>query len=129
MQNIELIIGRVYLPQCFGNKFLLQKFVLLKIWRFQKFSVPYTTEQICCVCNTNFLKLSYLQLVKLQKRDLLPKHWGKYTLSIPGSRLGEEWQAIARVPQHVPKIILGALLSPTLDIKIACLVLIFKLQH
>ena len=28
-----------------------------------------------------------------------------------------------------PKIILGVLLSCTLDIKIACLVLIFKLQH
>ena len=34
----------------------------------------------------------------------------------------------ACVPQHTPKIILGALLR-TLDIKIARLVLIFKLQH
>ena len=32
-------------------------------------------------------------------------------------------------PQHAPKIILGALLSRTLDIKIAHLILIFKLQH
>ena len=50
---------------------------------------------------------------------------GKKTLS----RLGEEWRAIARAPQHAPKIILGALLSRTLDIKIARLILIFKLQH
>ena len=33
----------------------------------------------------------------------------------------------ARTPQHAPKIILGALLSRTLDIKIARLVLIFNL--
>ena len=32
-------------------------------------------------------------------------------------------------PQHAPKIILGALLLFTLDIKIARLILIFKLQH
>ena len=49
--------------------------------------------------------------------------------STNGSRLGEEWRVIARLPQHAPKIILGALLSRTLDIKIARLVLIFKLQH
>ena len=41
-------------------------------------------------------------------------------------RLDDEWRAIARVPRHVPKIILGALLSHTLDIKIARLVLIFN---
>ena len=34
-----------------------------------------------------------------------------------------------RAPQRTPKIILGALLSCTLDIKIAHLVLNFKLQH
>ena len=42
-------------------------------------------------------------------------------------RLGEEWRAIARAPQHAPKIILGAELLHTLDIKIARLVLIFNL--
>ena len=33
----------------------------------------------------------------------------------------------ARAPQHAPKIILGVLLARKLDIKIACLVLIFNL--
>ena len=33
------------------------------------------------------------------------------------------------VPQHAPKIILEVLLLCTLNTKIACLVLIFKLQH
>ena len=42
-------------------------------------------------------------------------------------RLDEEWRTIARTPQHVPKIVLGTLLSRTLDIKIVCLVLIFNL--
>ena len=41
-------------------------------------------------------------------------------------RLGEEWRAIALAPEHVPKIILGELLSGTLAIKIARLVLMFK---
>ena len=41
--------------------------------------------------------------------------------------LGEEWQAITRVPQHAPKINLGALLLCTLDIRIARLILIFNL--
>ena len=40
---------------------------------------------------------------------------------------GEDWRAIACAPQHAPKIILGALLSYTSDIKIARLVLIFNL--
>ena len=44
-------------------------------------------------------------------------------------RLGEEWRAIARAPEHAPRIILGALLSRTLAIKIDRLVLMFKLQH
>ena len=35
----------------------------------------------------------------------------------------------APISQHMRKIILEALLSRTLDIKIARLVLIFKLQH
>ena len=35
----------------------------------------------------------------------------------------------ARTPHHMPKIILGVLLSRTLDIRIARLILIFKLQH
>ena len=35
----------------------------------------------------------------------------------------------ARVPQHTPKMILVVLLSHTLDIKIARLILISKLQH
>ena len=34
-----------------------------------------------------------------------------------------------RLSEDAPKIILGALLSRTLDIKVARLVLIFKLQH
>ena len=50
---------------------------------------------------------------------------GKYFLS----RLGEEWQVIAWVPQHAPKIILGVMLLRTWNIKIARLILIFKLQH
>ena len=54
---------------------------------------------------------------------------GEYNLIFLHFTFGEEWQAITCVPQHVPKIILGALLSCTLDIKIARLVLIFKLQH
>ena len=41
--------------------------------------------------------------------------------------LGKEWQAIVHMPQHMPKIILGALLLHTLDIKIACLIPIFNL--
>ena len=41
-------------------------------------------------------------------------------------RLGEELRAIAGAPQHMPKIILGLLLSRTWDTR---LVLIFKLQH
>ena len=54
--------------------------------------------------------------------------------STEGSFLGvQAWRGMvsdrARVPQHAPKIILAALLSRTLDIKIASLVLIFKLQH
>ena len=40
-------------------------------------------------------------------------------------RLGEEWWTIT----CAPKVILGVLLLHTLDIKIARLVLIFKLQH
>ena len=32
-------------------------------------------------------------------------------------------------PQHMPKIILGALLLHTLDIKMTCLIVIFKLQQ
>ena len=35
----------------------------------------------------------------------------------------------AHAPQHAPKIILGALLLRTLDIKLARLVFTFKLQH
>ena len=35
----------------------------------------------------------------------------------------------SRAPEHSPNIILGALLSRTLAIKIARLVLMFKLQH
>ena len=45
----------------------------------------------------------------------------------------QAWQGMAsncaRVPWHMPKVILGVLLSHTLDIKKARLVLIFKLQH
>ena len=41
-------------------------------------------------------------------------------------RLGEELRAIAGALQHMPKIILGLLLSRTWDTR---LVLIFKLQH
>ena len=41
------------------------------------------------------------------------------------ARNGEQ----SRAPRHTPKIILGALLSRTLNIKIARLVLIFRLQH
>ena len=45
--------------------------------------------------------------------------------------LNQVWREMAsdheRAPQHTPKIILGALLSRTLDIKIARLVLIFNL--
>ena len=48
---------------------------------------------------------------------------------LPFYRLGEEWQAIAHTPQHAPNIILGVLLLRTLDIKIAHLILLFKLQH
>ena len=55
--------------------------------------------------------------------------WIKKAPKNSGLRLGEEWLAIVRAPQRAPKIILGALLSRTLDIKIARLVLIFKLQH
>ena len=50
-----------------------------------------------------------------------------------GDRGIQAWQGMAsdrtHMPQHTPKITLGVLLSPTLDIKIACLVVIFKLQH
>ena len=45
--------------------------------------------------------------------------------------VSKAWQAMVsdhgRAPQHAPEIILGALLSRILDIKIAHLVLIFKL--
>ena len=45
----------------------------------------------------------------------------------------QAWQGMASdhmcMSQHVPKIILGALLSRTLNIRIARLFLIFKLQH
>ena len=33
------------------------------------------------------------------------------------------------MPHHMPKIILGVLLSHTFDIRIARLIVIFKLQH
>ena len=45
----------------------------------------------------------------------------------PKTRLGEEWWAITCMSQYAPKIILGVLLSSTLHLKIACLVLIFNL--
>ena len=51
-----------------------------------------------------------------------------------GNSLYQAWREMVsdykRMPQHAPEIILGALLSSrTLDIKIAHLVLIFKLSY
>ena len=45
------------------------------------------------------------------------------------TRLGKEWWVTACVPRLMPKIILGVLLLCTLDIKMAHLIVIFKLQH
>ena len=72
----------------------------------------------------NWLQFSFLQDTFSGSPQ---KHW---IFSIfPDHQACREWQAIASMPHHAPKIILGVLLSHTLDIKIACLVLIFKLQH